>query len=456
MLCLLFFPCLPASAETDTLALTITEADGTPLAKLTDASELSAQNISAGQLQISSTENIGAVYIVFDEICTDWGVVTPQGNRALGENGFLHAFTDLSGVMSQKEKCVTLYFNSGAAICEIYAFASAENLPDWVQVWQPPCEKADMLLLSSHSDDEQLFFAGLLPYYAGERRLAVQVAYFTNHDNHPRRRHEQLNGLWTVGVRNYPVIGKLPDLYADSKASALNNWARYGFTETDIVASQTELLRRFQPQVVVAHDINGEYGHGAHILNTDTLLQALAVSDDATRFPESAEVYGTYKPKKVYLHLYEKNPVIMNWDMPLSSFGGKTAYAVSCAGFDCHTSQHWTWFKKWLRGTEARPITAAKQIETYSPCQYGLYATEVGTDTTGGDLFENLTSYAEQEQQAKAEETKRLAEEKRKKEKAEQKVRESTLKKQRLWGLFAFLLLGIVIRLIYKIRKKRK
>lgn len=433
--CLIFSLVIPASAETMSSEITVTNADGTTLTKLTDGNESTVQTCAAGELHIRSTGDIGALYIVFDDFCPDWGIVTPSGKQSLSKNQFLHAFADTASILGGTQKEVTLYFSRETKICDIYAFTDT-NVPDWVQIWQPPCEKADLLLLSSHADDEQLFFAGILPYYAGERQLAVQVAYFTNHNNQPKRRHEQLNGLWTVGVRHYPIIGDLPDLYAESKQTALQNWQKYGFAEQDIVGSQVALLRRFRPQVVIEHDINGEYGHGAHILNTDTLLQALAVSKNAQSFPQSAEQYGTHTPKKVYIHLYEKNPVIMNWDIPLARFGGKTAYEVSCEGFACHASQHWTWFKKWLLGTDTKPITKATDISTYSPCRYGLYFTEVGADTEGNDFFENITPYAEQERQAQAEKERLLQEQQKQAEQAEQKQAESEQTPMRAWWLW--------------------
>ena len=33
-------------------------------------------------------------------------------------------------------------------------------MPDNVEQWEPPCEKADLLLLTAHSDDEHLFLQG--------------------------------------------------------------------------------------------------------------------------------------------------------------------------------------------------------------------------------------------------------------------------------------------------------
>ena len=93
---------------------------------------------------------------------------------------------------------------------------------------------------------------------------------------------------------------------------------------------------------------------------------------------------------KTYLHLYGENKITMNWDIPLSRFGGMTAYEVSKLGYACHLSQQYTWFTKWLKGS-GDSYTSATQIKSYKPTEYGLYRTTVGCDTVGGDFFENLT-----------------------------------------------------------------
>ena len=99
--------------------------------------------------------------------------------------------------------------------------------------------------------------------------------------------------------------------------------------------------------------------------------------------------------QKLYLHLYNENEIVMNYDVPLQAFEGKTAYEVSCEGFACHKSQHWTWFYKWIYGSEADPYTKASQIKTYSPCKFGLYYTNVGVDEIGGDFMENVVTHKE-------------------------------------------------------------
>ncbi len=269
-----------------------------------------------------------------------------------------------------------------------------------MQIWKPPCEKADLLLLPTHADDEQLFFAGVLPRYAGEEGAAVQVAYMTNHWDTVSRPHEQLDGLWTAGVRNYPVIGPFPDEPASlgsksEAAEAVLQRALSVYDEEAVTEFQVELIRRFRPQVIVGHDFAGEYGHGAHMLNAYTLSRALELSGDASNYPESAEKYGVWVVPKTYMHLYEKNKIVMDWDVPLKRFGGLTAFEVSKLGYACHISQRETWFTGWLNREKAADIVA------YSPCFYGLYESTVGMDTGKGDFFENIVTYAEQEKIAR-------------------------------------------------------
>ena len=353
---------------------------------------------------LTDAGGIAALYIEFDRIPQPWTL----NGADCGQHGFLHEFVDVPALLGAPANTLTLSFPQGTVISEIYAFSAGE-LPDWVQQWQPPCQQADLLLLSSHSDDEQLFFAGVLPYYAVERQLNVQVAYIVQHfDNHTRP-HEQLDGLWTVGIRNYPVMPEFPDLYSESKdrAEAFSQaqavFERAGFTYDDFVCYITECLRRFRPLVVVSHDLNGEYGHGTHVYCAAALTDALTAAADETQFPESAAEHGVWTVEKTYLHLYPENPIVMDWDVPLDSLGGKTAFQVTQDGFSCHKSQHWTWFHKWIYGTEEAPITKATQIRGYSPCRYGLYDSRVGPDITGGDFFENVETYAQRIARAEAE-----------------------------------------------------
>lgn len=233
------------------------------------------------------------------------------------------------------------------------------------------------MLVSTHMDDEQLYFAGILPYYAGEQGLAVQVVYFTDPFSYHGRPHEKLNGLWTVGVRNYPVASTFADLYSTSAEKAYAQQKEHGVEREDIVQFQVEMIRRFHPHVIVGHDIDGEYGHGQHIINSQTLMEALELAADETYDPDSALAYGVWNTPKTYIHLWKENPIVMDWDTPLEHFNGRTAFQVSQEGFLCHKSQQNSKFSRWMFGNNGE-IKMASEIKTYSPCLYGLYRTEAG------------------------------------------------------------------------------
>ncbi len=348
-------------------------------------------------ITLSNENGIAHVYVIFDKVYGEWTLTEPQSGKAVtvGKNGFLHEYIDVAALFGKAPRSLVLSFDNDAYVADVYGFTEGQ-LPDWVQRWEAPLEKADILLLSSHSDDEQLFFAGILPYYAGERDVDVQVVYLISHFDTHDRPHEQLNGLWTVGVRNYPVISDFPDLFSESLDGAIAAFKAKGYSYEDFTAFIVENIRRFKPQVLITHDIEGEYGHGTHIYCTDVVMNALPSTVDPSFYPESAEKWGTWDVPKTYLHLYEENQITMDWDTPLSSFDGKTAFEMTVEGFECHKSQHWTWFYDWIYGTERRPVTKAGDIKDYSPCLYGLYRTNVGVDVKGGDFLENIIPYKDQ------------------------------------------------------------
>lgn len=385
---------------------------------LFDASRTSyAYSYNEGRVTLSREDGIAHIYIEFDRVPEVWTVTDPATQKTVecGTKGFLHEYVNITQLFGEGITELELVFPGETYIGEIYGFSAGE-LPQWVQIWQEPLTEADLLLISSHSDDEQLFFAGILPYYTLERGLQVQVAYTVQHFEangvwDHRRPHEQLDGLWTVGVRNYPVMSSFPDLYSESTdrdrafASAEKVFAGAGVSYDDFCSYITECLRRFKPLVVVSHDLNGEYGHGTHVLTASALTEAIGFATDPQKYPESAEEYGCWQVEKTYLHLYGENKITMDWDTPYDSMGGKTPFEMTQAGFDCHKSQHWCWFYDWLYGKN-NSITKATQISGYSPCEFGLYNSQVGVDVTGGDFFENVENYA----QRKAEEERLAAE----------------------------------------------
>lgn len=382
-----------------------------------DSYRSSASNAA---ITLSNASGIGGLYVLFD---LEYGEYTIKNNdtgavATIGTHSFLHEYINLKTLFSAQPQSVTLEFANGSVrLSEIYALSEGAP-PDFVQMWDAPLDgKADIVLFATHGDDDQLFFAGLMPLYAKARGLALQVVYLTDHRNLTNARtHEMLNGLWAVGVSAYPVFGNFEDFRIDDMEDTYYEYENLGRTRDELQAFVVEQVRRFRPQVAIGHDLKGEYGHGMHMVYADLLTKALDLTNDPTAFPESAQKYDVWDIPKLYLHLYEENPIVIDYDTPSDALGGMTPFEVTQKyGYPCHKSQQWTWFTDWLNGNSDE-ITKASQIETYNPCKFGLYRSLVGDDVEKNDFMENIVPYAEQARL----EQERLEQERLEQEKLEQ------------------------------------
>ena len=267
-------------------------------------------------------------------------------------------------------RAIRLFSEDETLLLSELTLYTAGDLPDGVFDWKPPLVKADLLVVSAHCDDELLYFGGTIPTYAGERGLAVQVAYMANGER--IRVDEALSGLWHLGVRNAPVFLPFRDAYTESLADALKRWG-----EDETTGVLVDLIRRFRPEVIVSHDLNGEYGHGAHMATAYCLQKAVPLAADAAQFPDSAARYGVWQAQKLYLHLYAEGKVTMDWRAPLSAFGGKTALELANEAYDMHVSQqeyHQTVYDE----------------GDYSSSEFGLAYSAVGADEAKNDFFEHI------------------------------------------------------------------
>lgn len=379
-------------------------------------------------LTMESEAGIGSLYIRFAVFHGDYTLRDPEnGTEYLWQQKYLHDFIDLEALFGYIPNTVELVFDHGSVTINELTVYSPGEVPADVQRWQDPVEgQTDLIVFSTHGDDEHLFFAGILPYYAGERQLQVQLVYLTDHHNNDgiTRMREMLDGLWAAGITTYPVWGEFEDFYRWGIANTYTAFESQGVTRDDLIEFVVRQIRRFKPKVVVGHDFNGEYDNGQHMVYADVLAAALELTMDPAQFPESAETYGTWDVPKAYFHLYLENPVVMDWDQPLEHFGGKTAWQVSKAALQKHVSQlpalektGWYFGDAWY----------AAYIGKYSPCRFGLYRSTVGEDVQKNDFFENVTTHAEdaviaEAQRLAEEEAKRIAEEEAQR-KAEEEAR---------------------------------
>ena len=344
----------------------------------------------------SSESNIKHIYIIY-EISSKNGVLTTNNNeeKSLGKDGFLHEYIKLDNISNE----VKLNYNEDATISKIRVYTDGD-IPSDVQIWKKE-NSADLMIFSTHADDEQLFFAGVMPTYINKGKK-VHVVYFARHDvgayYAPSRLHEQLDGLWTLGVTDYPTFGIIPDAYSESIDVARSQMNSAGFTDDDVIKFDVREIRKYKPKVVLGHDEEGEYGHGQHRLNIYTLKEAINKSEDSSYVVDDLEAYSV---DKFYIHLYNYgNDTVLNYDEPLDKYNGKTAYEVSKEGYKKHLSQQYTWFTDWLNGKN-NSYTSATQITKYNPAHWGLYKSNVGEDINKNDLFENIKVEEEKKEEDK-------------------------------------------------------
>lgn len=313
------------------------------------------------------------LYICFADMPKAWEIQKQDADGkwttlVSGDTRFLHTFVPLEG--ENHVRFVSTGKKEAVKINELMVLGEGE-LPDWVQLWQEPDEKIDLLVISAHPDDELIFFGGTVPTYAVERGYSVLVTYMTRSNS--TRSSELLNGLWHMGMRTYPQIGSFYDGYSLTLENGYKKWPK-----NQVRSFITELIRKYKPEVVLTHDLNGEYGHGAHRVTADATRYCVEHAMEADFQKKSAEAYGTWQVKKLYLHLYPENQITMDWRVPLEAFGGKTGLELAREAYALHITQ------------QSTPFVIEDSGET-SCALFGLAYTTVGPDTVGGDFMENIT-----------------------------------------------------------------
>ena len=321
-------------------------------------------------VEIHAPEEVSAVYLQFFrdaeklELQTEqdgqWVSVGYTGEKYLSEYFPLPEGTRKLRIINTTGDRVNL--------SETTLFGMGEK-PAHVPQWEDP-SKADLLLLVTHPDDELLWFGGLLPTYAGERDLALQVAYLVPSIGY--RRLELLDGLWHCGVETYPIFCEMLDKRAPNLSAQYKLW-----NKNHLLGKVVSVIRQVQPEVLVTQDERGEYGHGAHRACADACKLAISAAADAKQYRESAKSYGPWQVKKLYLHLYGENQLRMDWRAPLSAFGGKDGLTVATEALGFHVSQT---MNGW----------AMEDGGQYDNALFGLYYSSVGDDVNKNDFMENI------------------------------------------------------------------
>ena len=137
------------------------------------------------RITVSSETKMHSLYVIWDCMVPEWTLQIGENSYTYGKYNFLHEYIELP---EETNELVIVIPNAGdqtpikglnkMRMSDIIAF-DTPDVPVWVQKWEPPCEEADILAFSTHSDDEQIFLGGITPIYQAEKNMRVQFAFFT-------------------------------------------------------------------------------------------------------------------------------------------------------------------------------------------------------------------------------------------------------------------------------------
>lgn len=335
-------------------------------------------------ITIQPDSKAGAVYFRWDRAPASWELFAFEKDGSLtsalkgGGEGYL---TDYEPIPAQfngyKVFRLELYAGqaSDVSLSELSVYTPGAP-PPFAPEWQTFAGRVDLLTVAAHPDDEDLYLGMPAPTYTDEGKKCETVFMTYGSKSHSARRFEAQESVWSLGNRYYPEMGSFPDVKAASKIAEMKRWKL-----KKVVGFIVEQIRKYKPAVIVTHDVNGEYGHGAHRLTQYATALAFQESGDPAQYPDSAAKYGAWKAGKLYVHLYAQNRLNpMDTKKRLKSYGGRTVLQVVKDAYHRHKSQ--------LPG-RSLPISGR-----YDMRRFGLFATNLGPDSKHDSMFENVSDGA--------------------------------------------------------------
>ncbi len=168
----------------------------------------------------------------------------------------------LSVFPEEDVRCVRMTVLEGTGkMAELFVYKKGGIAPKAI-VWEDRYDKADIMLVETHGNDDVLVFSAVLPTYT-DRNKAVQVVDIAC-DTIGRQR-KSSPGSYLNGLRHYKTFFQFTGLHTTNYNSFVEDWIKKD--SRDPVAMLVQEIRRCRPEVVVTHDIyNGDFNDGSHKL----------------------------------------------------------------------------------------------------------------------------------------------------------------------------------------------
>ena len=315
--------------------------------RITDGLVESYQSFKSGQsVQVDLAEGAQGLYLEWFTPTSRYTVTQfDQSGASLGEDAaspFLNAYFPL------KEGAVKAAINfTGAGSLSTLAVYGAGELPAGVQLWKAP-SAADLLVIAASPKTALDEFFGVIATYGANHDIPTALVVLSPGTRSAQQ--ELLSALWYAGFDQYPVFGAFTSVNDNLYNMVRNDWGR-----KPTLAFITEQIAAMRPKVLVTHIDDETAPDGAAQLTGEYSLRA-------------AEESGI---QKVYV-ASAAGGTTLDYSVPLNGVFGKSVQELSAEVFAFCGSRH-----------------AYETALTLSSA-FLLEESTVGSDTTGGDLFENI------------------------------------------------------------------
>ena len=214
------------------------------------------------------------------------------------------------------------------AISELSVY-NTQSAPEQLHVMTAQQSNPKVMLIAAHTGDEAYYFGSLLPFLTGGDAAIVFLS------SESRQMQQQtIEGLYSLGCRTQPVFGGF-----QYYRTTLGIDKIFGLFDKVTVSDWfTRLIRRYQPETIITHSVEGEDGDGVHLLTATQTLQAVTNAADASREYISERAYGVWQVQAVYQHLSSGDAPLYDTASPISAFGGASANSLAQAVFDRYPS----------------------------------------------------------------------------------------------------------------------
>ena len=262
----------------------------------------------------------------------------------------------LRGVVPLDAACKEIRVSvlSDCALGDVAAYATgASGIA--TRAFQPTPMQADLLIITAEPGLEFDELGALIPVYAKERGMQVAVLYVSDYGKRERAL-EALDGLSEAGYDVYPIFGGFTCDNYDSY-----HMASIGFDReilTDYLKVQIALLN---PKVIVTHSLADS--SGARRFTGECALNAARASAGVSKCYTFGSAEST-------------TPTVIDMNVPLNAYDGKTAAEVAQSAYDMHLSRS----------------VFGQEIDLTSG--YTLSYSTVGDDKQKNDLFENIDTFS--------------------------------------------------------------